>query len=426
MFSYKGVDSNMSITLTKLTKGLLASSLSLSVLLAGCTSEEVVTPENAPNEVLKEIASINSETEPTEVRDILKSLIQVTSDASDSRLILTDESTNEGLNKEVDTLEVISVPFKAYDVRYGANGSFYEVYEEEGAEESIYRLMDSAAKTITTLDVQPTESEKNAFANDKASLEIKNIEVRESGLADADQERLDESITSAVIYPLYNWLGSGLLIQPMARPDQYDFSLEKQGSDYVWVVTMKDKEAYNELVDSSYQITYKHDRKDIRGDESFILDTYEVEEVKMQLTMDADGSLKEIEYLTKSKATKDEESAEMTSTEKVTIQKAPTSWAEFFKVFYQAIADDKLKEGDAFVLFNVESVPHALSTSEASSNSSKIMPKADGKDTEEQSSSSKDSSTKSSDSTKSTQSKESQSESKDEKSTDKASSSENK
>lgn len=356
---------------TKLTKGLLASTLSLSMLLVGCSSDGAITPENAPSEVLKEIASINSETEPTEVRDTLKKLIQATSDSSDNRLILTEETTSEGLNKEegIDTLEVVSKPFKTYDVRYGANGSFYEVYEEESSEGTIYRMMDSAAQTITTLDVVPTKDEKNAFANDKAGLEIENIEVRESGLADADQDRLDDSITSAVIYPLYDWLGSGLLIQPMARPDQYDFSLEKQGSDYVWVVTMKDKEAYNELVDSSYQIAYKQDRKDIRGDGSFVLDTYEVEEVKMELTMDEDGSLKGIEYLTKSTATKGEESAEMASTEKVTIKKAPESWSEFFKTFYQAIKDDKLREGEAFVLYDTQSVPHELVTSESSTSS---------------------------------------------------------
>ncbi len=336
-----------------LTKSFLASSLAFSMLLTGCSETETpVTEENAPSDLLKSVASINSETESTDMRDVLLNLIQATSDNTKYGLILNETTTSEGLNKEegVDTLEVISQPFKSYDIRYGANGSFYEVYEEESSEGTLYRMMDSAAKTITTLDLEPLQD--NAFANQNAKFTIGNVSIRESGLANADEERLEESIISAITYPLYDLLGSGLLIQPMARPDEYDFSFNKKGNDYIWTVTMKDQEDYNDLVDTSYQMVYMHDRKDIRGDGSFVLDSYLVDDVKMELTMDENGCLKSIEYLTKSTATKGEETAEMTSSEKVTLTQAPESWTTFFKNFFANISNESLKNGDTFTIFS--------------------------------------------------------------------------
>lgn len=377
----------MNFASTKLTKGLLAGSLAFSMLLTGCSDTETpVTEENAPTDLLKSVASINSDTESTDMRDVLLNLIQATSDNTKYGLIFNESTTSEGLNKEegIDTLEVISQPFKSYDVRYGANGSFYEVYEEESSEGSLYRMMDSATKTITTLDLEPTENETNAFAREKAQFTIGNISVRESGLADADEERLEESITSAITYPLYDLLGSGLLIQPMARPDEYDFAFNKKGNDYIWTVTMKDQEDYNTLVDTSYQVVYMHDRKDIRGDGSFVLDTYTVDDVKMELVMDENGCLKSIEYLTKSTATKGEESAEMTSSEKVTLTQAPESWTTFFKNFFANISSESLKDGDVFTLFGDMEVSQQESSTDASSQSSTTQSKTSEETTEKE------------------------------------------
>lgn len=408
----------MNFVSTKLAKGLLAGSLAFSMLLTGCSETETpVTEENAPTDLLKSVASINSDTESTTMRDVLLDLIQATSDNTKYGLIFNESTTSEGLNKEegIDTLEVISQPFKSYDVRYGANGSFYEVYEEESSEGSLYRMMDSATKTITTLDLEPTEDETNAFANQKAKFTIGNISVRESGLADADEERLEESITSAITYPLYDLLGSGLLIQPMARPDEYDFALNKKGNDYIWTVTMKDQEDYNALVDTSYQVVYMHDRKDIRGDGSFVLDAYTVDDVKMELVMDENGCLKSIEYLTQSSATKGEETAEMTSSEKVTLAQAPESWTTFFKNFFTNISNESLKDGDAFTLFGDIKVSEQESSTNASSQSSTTQAKASDKTSEKETS-------KTSSEKASTSSASSQADGKDSSSTSKASS----
>ncbi len=369
----------MNFASTKLTKGLLAGSLAFSMLLTGCSETETpVTEENAPTDLLKSVASINSDTESTDMREVLLDLIQATSDNTKYGLIFNETTTSEGLNKEeeIDTLKVISQPFKSYDVRYGADGSFYEVYEEESSEGSLYRMMDSATQTITTLDLEPAQDETNAFAKQKAKFTIGNISVRESGLADADEERLKESITSAITYPLYDLLGSGLLIQPMARPDEYDFTFNKKGNDYIWTVTMKDQEDYNALVDTSYQVVYMHDRKDIRGDGSFVLDTYTVDDVKMELVMDENGCLKSIEYLTKSSATKGEETAEMTSSEKVTLTQAPESWTTFFKNFFTNLSNESLKDGDTFTLFGDMEVSEPENSTNASSQSSTTQSKA--------------------------------------------------
>lgn len=396
---------------TKITKGLMASTLALSMILAGCSDIETpVTEENAPTELLKSVASINSDTESTEVRDVLLEMIQATSDATEYGLVFDEATQSEGLNKEVDTLEVVSQPFHSYDVRYGANGSFYEVYEEESSEGTLYRMMDSATKTITTLDLEPTENETNAFANNKAQFTIGNISVRESGLADADEERLEESITSAITYPLYDLLGSGLLIQPMARPDEYDFALNKKGNDYIWTVTMKDAEDYNALVDTSYQVVYMHDRKDIRGDGSFVLDTYTVDDVKMELIMDENGCLKSIEYITKSTATKGEESAEMTSSEKVTLSQAPESWSTFFKNFFANIANGSLQDGDAFTLFGTIEVSEETSSEASSSQSSQSSTTTSSQSSEQKT---KEDSTTSSDASKNSSASKTESASKD-------------
>ncbi|UNT92557.1 hypothetical protein [Allobaculum sp. Allo2] len=133
---------------------------------------------------------------------------------------------------------------------------------------------------------------------------------------------------------------------------------------------MADAEAYNTQLDSVYESSYGMSRLDIRGDGTLVLDGYDLEDVRLVLTTDANGALKKIENITRSKATLGEDSLDLSSNDTVAVSAAPESWMTFFEGFFTSVKDESLKEGDTFKLlqkFDVKKADSSASSQEKAS-----------------------------------------------------------
>lgn len=342
----------MNRSLQKMTGAAMAALLSCS-LLSACSSAPVkVTKENAPSELLKKTAAITSDSASQDVVDVFRSLIDATSKESDHRLIFTEDVNSKGLSLDSEDLSTVENSFKNYDVRYGSENAFYQLYEEVSEDQPIFGLMESSPKNITTVYVNPKEDEeaKELLGKTPQDFTIDQISVSDSALKDTNEEELRTSIDNAVVYPLNTLLGASLVLQPTDIPSIYTYDLEKIGNDYTWTISIKDVEEYNTQLDEAYQAGYGHDRNDIRGDGSYVLDSCDITDVTMKMTMNENGALSKISITNKSTAVLDGNSADLYSTDEVEIKQAPETWGEFFTAFFDQINDKSLAENDSFTL----------------------------------------------------------------------------
>lgn len=331
----------------------LAVLLSCSVLSACSNAPVKVTKDDAPTEQMKNVAAITSESSSQDVVDVFRSLIDATSEESGHRLIFTEDVSGKGLSLESDTLETVENSYKNYDVRYGTEDAFYQLYEEVSSAEPIFGLMKSSPENITTVYLHPDEENEEAqtvLGVTPQDFTITDIAVSDSALKDTNEEELKSSVNNAVVYPLNTLLGASLVLQPTDLPSMYTYDLEKSGSQYTWTISIKDVELYNKQLDEAYLAGYGHERNDIRGDGSFVLDSCDITEVTMKLTMNENGALSDIAITNKSTAVMGDESVDLFSTDQITIKQAPETWGEFFTAFFDKIEDKSLCQNDSFTL----------------------------------------------------------------------------
>lgn len=388
----------MNRSLQKMTGAAMAALLSCS-LLSACSSAPVkVTEENAPSELLKKTAAITSDSASQDVVDVFRSLIDATSKESDHRLIFTEDVNSKGLSLDSEDLSTVENSFKNYDVRYGSENAFYQLYEEVSEDQPIFGLMESSPKNITTVYVNPKEDEeaKELLGKTPQDFTIDQISVSDSALKDTNEEELRTSIDNAVVYPLNTLLGASLVLQPTDIPSIYTYDLEKIGNDYTWTISIKDVEEYNTQLDEAYQAGYGHDRNDIRGDGSYVLDSCDITDVTMKMTMNENGALSKISITNKSTAVLDGDSADLYSTDEVEIKQAPETWGEFFTAFFDQINDKSLAENDSFTLLGESKTENDSSkASESKDEESKKETTESAADSEKKSESKADSEKKS-------------------------------
>lgn len=337
----------------KTAGSVLAAFLGCSVMSACSTTPVQVTEEDAPTEQMKKVAAITSESSSQDVVDVFRSLIDATSQESSHRLIFTEDVNGKGLSLESDTLETVENSYKNYDVRYGTDKAFYQLYEEVSSGDPIFGLMKSSPKDITTVYLHPDgedDEAKSVLGVTPQDFTITDIAVSDSALKDTNEEELKSSVNNAVVYPLNTLLGASLVLQPTDLPSMYTYVLEKSGNQYTWTISIKDVELYNKQLDEAYLAGYGHERNDIRGDGSLVLDSCDITDVTMKLTMNENGALSEIAITNKSAAVKGEDSVDLYSTDQITIKQAPETWGQFFTTFFDKIEDKSLSQNDSFTL----------------------------------------------------------------------------
>ena len=388
----------------KFLKWISAGALACGLLLSGCAKPVPVTEDNAPSELLKKAAAISSESTMDDIVEVFQGMVDQTYDANPTGLVYDESGTSTSIDTLSDKLEGTKTSLRSYDIRVPAKDRFYQLYEyslkdetepkakeksssesssvESGSEngsaaenadqasnnQQISGLSEYSPYGETVVYTSLADGVRIAGANDPMTITSISSYENENAAVEADQ--LDSAIENSVVYALYSMFGSNLLLQPLEYPDLYDFTLAKIGNEYRWTISMADAEAYNTQLDSVYESSYGMSRLDIRGDGTLVLDGYDLEDVRLVLTTDANGALKKIENITRSKATLGEDSLDLSSNDTVADSAAPESWMTFFEGFFTSVKGESLKEGDTFKLlqkFDVKKADSSASSQEKAS-----------------------------------------------------------
>lgn len=323
--------------------------VSSSFLLAGCSPQKTeITSENAPNELIGQIASVTSSSSQEEMQSILKTINDATIDYYKAGYQTSEETHAVGLTVQDGQLATTESDFKNYDVRFGDQFTYYELYEEESGDEANYGLMSYNKGAITTVFSRPDGS--GQFGKDNGKFVIQTINKEDGVLQDISDDAMQDYIQEAISFPLNNLVGGSLLVSPFEKPEAYTYKLEQVGSDFVWTISIDEQEAYNKILNETFNNLYGYDRLDIKGDGSFILDEFIAQEVTYVITMNEQGVVGKIETTNASQAKKGELTKDIKSTDTISLTTVEEKWYTFFKDFFAAIDSGSLKEDDAFAL----------------------------------------------------------------------------
>ncbi len=349
------------------TPALLGKVAFISLFLGGCTSTnlgEKVTVDTAPNELLKQVAQVNTTTNPNETENLILELLHATEQSSDQGFVFTETICNQIVDKESDTLKAETKNYAFYNVRMWEEKSLYELSEFHADGESVNSLSQMSLLNWDEVLFESTGSE-DIWAQTNAKIKVTSVQSDEASTEEKEEAEslgdvdVSEALSYLSISPLVDWFGENFTIQPLVTPEQYDFSLTKKGEEYIWTITLIDPEAYNALYNESYQSVYRMERTDIREDGSFVLDQYECKKALWTITLNQDGSFKCLEFTLTERATKGEESLEMTSNNVFQVDHPKNSWIDFFKEFFEKVQNKEIKEGSEVTLFD----PSSLSSS---------------------------------------------------------------
>lgn len=350
-------EKKMDLLFKNLAKGLSLSSLALLLGLAGCTSDfsssQVVTEETAPSEILKTIATINSDTDPNEIADLFYEIIATTTQDVSGLITLENIEREgiDGLEEGSDTLSSSPRDYHLYTLYYATGEKFYSLEEMDIYTQNNYELLEADSKVVTSVSLLPVNDKMDNLGQDNVSMKIESINTTED---EEESKNFSEISQSLVAYSLYSWLGEQSTIIPLISPSQYHFALTKEKDTYIWTITLQDKEAYNSLYEEAYQAVYETSRKDITGDGTMMADTFETSQVQWILTFDQDGRMKSVDYQDTVDVSYKDTTLELTSKDILQVEISDEEKLSFFTKFFGQIQDKTLKEGDEFVLFPKE------------------------------------------------------------------------
>ncbi len=327
----------------KYLKEAAALGLVAALCLGGCGGDQTVTEDNAPSDLLKKAAAITSESDGKDLEEVLHELVRQTGEANQYRLILEENEQEQNLEENGGKLSAVNTDYEVYDVRYAGDAHFYQVYEEQTSDSSTWELMDSTPNAITRVYVTPVKEDE--FGSEEARVIVDSISG-DPGEQAGNEDNVQTIVSNSIVYPIYLQTGSTLLLNPTEHPEDYNFQLMKKGDTYEWTISMKDEESYNKKMDQAYQEAYGALRTDIYEDSSFVLDSRDVKEVRIVITMDQEGTISKIENSTKTTAVYQDQSLDLTSNNTLNIKAAPEDWHEFFRTFFEQTANGKIGVAD--------------------------------------------------------------------------------
>lgn len=324
----------------------LAAALLGSTLFAGCAMSQPVTEENAPTELMKKAAALSSESEASDVLDVMNQIIDATAQAYNYRIALT-QSTDASNMAEDEENGVKAEPSKSeiYDVRYAGDKTVYELFEQEAGETTTAGLMKMTNVENTTVFADFDTGKPGDLNSEFTIASIQSQQGEDDGSSDED---IDAIVKNTVIYPLYSFCGQNLILQPNVNPEYYDFALTKGGDAYTLTMKMKDHDEYNEYLDTFVSENYGYERVDLKGDGTLIVDQYDTTELTITMTMDENGVLSEITNNNVNKIGSADKPMNIYSKQKVKIAQAPEIFDSFFDSFFTSVKDGAFAEGDRF------------------------------------------------------------------------------
>lgn len=328
-------------------KKIMAAAAAAGLLLTGCSaSEPTVTTENAPTDAIRTLAEISSDSSPDQVLSAFEMMISATAEAYDYRLDMRNTTETSAPYIGAEGLDSAVTVVDQRDIRYADTKGVYELLEQSSQGQEIMGLMDVTADGTDTVYASYTEG---GFNTPDSKAMVQSV-AREDSDTSMSEEEVKTSAQNMVTYPLYALTGANLILQPFAYPEYYNFSLTREGSDYVFSMSMKDSQKYNEFLDTYVEKNYGYSRTDLDGSGTFIADAYDTQTVDITLTLDENGVIKKI--LNNNFNVISENGADVKAYTKQTsiIAPAPDGSGTFFQNFFSRIADGTYKEGDTFDL----------------------------------------------------------------------------
>lgn len=327
---------------------VLTTAAACALFLCGCgLKDNSITSENAPTEMLKTIASLNSDSDPETVLATFESMVNATAKAYDYKLELRpDNETKAPVLGAGTGLSESTTTSSQFDVRYATAENVYELLEQQSNGQEIMGLMDAGGSSTTTVYANFVEG---GFRRDPSTALIESVDVKENEDA-ISGEQLTDSIQNMVVYPIWPLLGANLILQPFAQPEYYDFNLSQDGTSYTLNITMKDQDAYNDALDKFVSEYYGYERTDLNGNGSVVLDSYVTTGVDISITMDENGVISRITNNNYNDLTLDDDTITAYIKQTAHISGASDGYGTFFEDFFGKLNKEELAQGDEFTI----------------------------------------------------------------------------
>lgn len=329
-------------------KKLLAGIAMSALLVAGCSSSPVpVTSEDAPNDTMKALAELSSESSAEDVSAALQTIVTATAEKYSYQLKF--DTTADGTNIDFSGEEPASVPVNAQtiDYRLADDATVYELLEQEYGDEITAGLLRADAKNTVTASCELKDTQ---FGQNTLDLTLLTSDKQDQS-TNYDEDNIDAVVRNTVMIPMFSYMGSELVVKPMVNPEDYDFKLEKSGNTYTLTISMKDEEAYNKILDDYFKNNYGYERTDLKRDGSLIADTYKTTQVEMTVNMDEEGVIQSLKSVNVSSVDiPDQETIEVRLEQNVTISQAPEKMNDALSDFFKKYDEGEYKDGSEFTL----------------------------------------------------------------------------
>lgn len=319
----------------------ISAALIATLAFAGCSSNEVITTQNALTDTLKAIAAIDSSSTPEAVSAAMEKIVEATTYANDYQLecvTTIDDDSYQSLDDG--TFSLVENNSTVKSIVSAVDNNMYEFLETDSFGTQIGAIGHNSPDGAVQVSLEVAEGNIN---DANQMLKIGSISEAKSNLA--NRENASDIIKEAISLNLYTSLGGTMIIQPMTNPDYYNFELRKNGDAYIWTITMNDKARYNEKLNVYSEETLGYKRTDLKGDGSLVVQVNETESVTITVTMNQDGVISQIQNQSDNKMGNEGNVLDLKSDQKLVVTKAPSGNVDFFRDIFNRIKDGSITQG---------------------------------------------------------------------------------
>ncbi len=335
------------MNLKKLCSGLAASAVLSSILLTGCASEKTITTENAPNDIMKNLAAISSDSSAEDVTGALSAVVMKTAENYNYQLGLKAKGEGTTLDLGDGSIKTRPIETSSVDYRAALSDSVYEFLDQEIEERKSTGLMKADADEIIT-----AYADTKSGSPDQKSMELSYISSETSAQQlkySADQ--IEDVAKNTVMIPLFADLGANLIISPVSLPEYYDYSLVQKGNNYTFTLKIKDLDKYNEYIDQYYSDKDQPARTDLNGDGSLMADEYVTDRMEISMTMNEEGVISSLTNSNYSKVSSGEnQTDDVYLAQTISVIPCPQSLTDSMIDFFDQLSKGDMKEGQTFTL----------------------------------------------------------------------------
>lgn len=280
-------------------------------------------------------------------------MITKTAEHYDYKIGAKDSGEGTTLDLKDGTIKTVPITSTNYDFRISDGNAVYEFLNTNIQDRKQSGFMKADSKEITTIYADAVKG-----TPDDSSMEFSFVDSEsEEQTQKYTEAEIQETVKNTVMIPLFSYLGANLIVSPTAMPEFYDYSLVQKGNQYVFKLSIKDVDEYNEYLDEYNKTTFNTERTDLNRDGSVIADDYVTDRVNIEVTMDSEGVIQSISNSNYSKVSSEiDQTDDVYFNESITIFAAPEALKTSIVNFFDQFDDGEIKTGDSFtILFKGDS-----------------------------------------------------------------------